>query len=139
MSKTDAYSKLRELRKSRGLTVNNLADKIGEDYQKVGRVERGQTSLTVDYLVKLSRGLKVPIDEILGEEQASEAPKHEDGQALLGYIVTAVDERLSGVIESRKKGSLVSNIYDLVLKLPEETHQTVVKAIVEITYNLESA
>ena len=37
--KKNTYHKLRELQHPRGLTVNKLADKMGENQQKVGRIE----------------------------------------------------------------------------------------------------
>lgn len=58
---------LRNIRKARGLSINNLAEKVGTDYQQIGRIERGQTQLTVDLLYKLSQVLDTPISNLLEE------------------------------------------------------------------------
>jgi len=63
------YEKLREFRRSRGISVGKLAKELGENSQKVGRIERGQRSLTVDYLLKISKALSTPIETILEVEQ----------------------------------------------------------------------
>lgn len=58
---------LRNIRKARGLSINNLAEKVGTDYQQIGRIERGQTQLTVDLLYKLSQVLETPVSNLLEE------------------------------------------------------------------------
>lgn len=48
--------KLRDVRRAKGMSLNSLAEKVGIDYQRVGRIERGETQMTVDMLSKISNG-----------------------------------------------------------------------------------
>lgn len=57
--------KLRDIRRAKGMTLNVLAEKVGIDYQRVGRMERGETQMTIEMLDKLSKVLHVPITDLL--------------------------------------------------------------------------
>ena len=70
MEEKSIYSKIRDIRQAKGLTVNHLAEKIGEDYQKVGRIERGQRSLTIDYLMKVSKALEIPVEDFFSQKKS---------------------------------------------------------------------
>ena len=85
MKQQDIYAKIRETRRARGLTVNELAEEIGENHQKVGRIERGKRSLTIDYLLKLSKALDTPLENFLNEENSDtyEASSASDSSNLL--------------------------------------------------------
>ena len=63
--------KLRDIRKEKGLTISSLADKAGIDYQKIGRAERGETSMTIDMLTKLANVMDVPLNQLLDEQDDS--------------------------------------------------------------------
>lgn len=64
--------KLRDARRAKGMSLNSLAKKVGIDYQRVGRIERGETQMTVDMLSKISTALHVPIAELLNEDNINE-------------------------------------------------------------------
>ena len=120
------YSKLRDLRRARGITVNELAKEMGENSQKVGRIERGKRSLTVDYLVKISKALGAPLDTFLTEEedQAAKTHLHSDSNILNDVVVTVEDlcNLFSSEFTSQHKAKIISKIYEMALKVPEE-HQ----------------
>ncbi len=59
------FLKLRDLRKEKGLTLASLAEKSGIDHQKIGRVERGETPVTLPVLKKLADVLQVPVTNLL--------------------------------------------------------------------------
>jgi transcriptional regulator with XRE-family HTH domain len=59
--------KLRDIRRAKGMSLHALADQVGIDYQRVGRMERGETQMTVDMLNKISKVLHVPITDLLSE------------------------------------------------------------------------
>lgn len=113
MEEKNIYTKIRDIRQARGLTVNNLAEKIGEDHQKVGRIERGKRSLTIDYLLKVSKALETPVESFF--EQAHSNEKHID---LLNEIVILVEEKQLP-LDPKSKGKFVSKIYELALKFPK--------------------
>jgi transcriptional regulator with XRE-family HTH domain len=111
------YAKLKKIRESRGLTVDNLAKKMGENHQKVGRIERGARTLTVDYLMKVSKALDTPIETLLTKEAMEpRQPK------VLNEIVVLVEKTFPN-ITAEQKGGLISSIYQETLKFPE-THQS---------------
>lgn len=60
--------KLRDIRRAKGMSLSALAEKVGIDYQRVGRMERGETQMTIDMLNKMSKILHVPITELLNED-----------------------------------------------------------------------
>jgi len=63
--------KLRDVRRSKGLSLNALAKKAGIDYQRVGRAERGETQMTIDMLDKIAKVLQVPLAQLLTDEEVN--------------------------------------------------------------------
>lgn len=120
------HIKLRELRRARGLTVNTLAEKMGENHQKVGRIERGRRSLTVDYLVKISKALGTPMESLFAEEEKEKKqskntslPAHD----LLNAIIVEVEEYCQHRnLNSQQKAKLISKLFELTSNISPE-HQ----------------
>ena len=116
------YSKLRELRRARGLTVNTLAKKMGENYQKVGRIERGSRSLTVDYLMKVARALETPMETLLAEGKKEETQGKQasaPSSDILNTIIEFVEEYAAKVkLSSKQKAKMISQIYQQASKFP---------------------
>ena len=137
MEKKDIYSKIRDIRQARGLSVNNLAEKIGEDHQKVGRIERGKRSLTIDYLVKISKALDTPLDFFLTNENPTkneETNPKTNSLELLNEIIIFVEEnnsRLASPLDAKSKGKFISKIYELALKFPEAQQRLFLESFFE--------
>ncbi|MBM3184096.1 MAG: helix-turn-helix transcriptional regulator [Chlamydiae bacterium] len=123
------YAKLRELRRRRGITVDELAKEVGENAQKVGRIERGKRSLTLDYLMKVSKALSAPIEGLIRQEKP---PEERFNSNTLSDVVLLVEEFYSR-FSSQKKGKLISKIYEHVLKIPIESQPLFLHALREIT------
>lgn len=122
------YEKLREFRRSRGISVGELAKELGENSQKVGRIERGQRSLTVDYLLKISKTLSTPIETILEIDQPKKLKMESSSfhTNILNDLVILIDEICSNLpVEStsQQKAKMISKIYGAILKLPNENQQ----------------
>jgi transcriptional regulator with XRE-family HTH domain len=66
--KQQLIMKLKNIRREKGLSLHALADKVGMGYQTVGRVERGETQMTVDMLCKLAKVLNVPVSTLFNDE-----------------------------------------------------------------------
>lgn len=118
----EIYKKLRDYRRARGISVDQLAKEMGEKSQKVGRIERGQRSLTVDYLLKVSKALATPIETILEHETPAAAPNSFDSN-ILNDVVVLVEEiahKLPIDYTSQQKAKMISKIYENLLKLPQE-------------------
>ena len=65
VSKEELGSRIRALRQSHGISQSKVATLLGVDQSHVSHVERGVRGLTIQQVVKLSRALGVPADEIL--------------------------------------------------------------------------
>lgn len=64
--------KIRELRRSKDLTQEQLADYLNISYQSVSKWETGTTLPDLSYIIPLSRLFKISTDELLGYEQSKE-------------------------------------------------------------------
>lgn len=126
--------KLRELRRSRGLTVDTLAKKMGENSQKVGRIERGTRSLTFDYLVKVSKALETPVESFLDEKsRLSEVDCSFSNPNVLTEIVMLVEKHCQNFeIDPHKKALMISKIYEQTLKFPPESRHLFLNSIFEV-------
>ena len=132
MEEKSIYSKIRGIRQAKGLTVNNLAEKIGEDYQKVGRIERGERSITLDYLMKVSKALDTPVEDFFSEKSIDKKlDQPTNNLELLNRIVVLVEENYANLpfeLDARGKGKLISKLYELALKFPEKEQPLFVKS-----------
>ena len=64
-----AYNlQLRSIRKSKGLTIGQLADLIGSTQKIVGNWERGTTEITLGDALRVCKALDCSIDELAGWE-----------------------------------------------------------------------
>lgn len=82
---------IRALRKSKGLTLGDLAARIGRSIGYLSQAERGMSDLTVDDLQKLAKVLDVPYGWFLATE--SEHPEEQ------GFIVRSGQRRRLGTSE----------------------------------------
>ena len=62
-------NKIREIRKSRGLSSEALAKRIGVHTNTVRNWERGDTEISVKYLVPMAKELDCTINAILGVDE----------------------------------------------------------------------
>lgn len=58
-------TKLRRLRKARGLTKEKLAELAGIDYSYLNMIEAGKKNPTLNRIAKLARALDVLLDELM--------------------------------------------------------------------------
>ncbi|MFM8585907.1 MAG: helix-turn-helix transcriptional regulator [Gammaproteobacteria bacterium] len=58
------FNRVEELRISRGLTRQQLADRVGVHYQTIGYLERGEYSPSLILALKIARALDAEIPEI---------------------------------------------------------------------------
>lgn len=65
--------RLREIRKRRNMTLDDVADVTGVSKPMLGQIERGQSVPTVTTLWKIATGLKTPFSAFLEERQAEYA------------------------------------------------------------------
>ena len=62
--------KIREIRKIKGLTQEELGEKANLNYKFVGELERGKVNVSLDSLVRISKALEIYIGDLFrkGEE-----------------------------------------------------------------------
>ena len=56
--------RIRELRKKRGLTQEELGDKAGINYKYLGSIERGLENPSFKHLVRIARAVNVELPEL---------------------------------------------------------------------------
>jgi len=88
--------KLRDIRRAKGMSLNVLAEKVGIDYQRVGRMERGETQMTIEMLSRIAKVLQVPLSKLLNEENVTELQSSisESNQTTSVYLIPAIYEKL---------------------------------------------
>jgi transcriptional regulator with XRE-family HTH domain len=57
--------KIREIRKDRNLTIEELAFRMDADYSQISRMERGKVNFTVSILFDVAIALEVPPSQLL--------------------------------------------------------------------------
>lgn len=84
---------LRAIRTKKGLTLTELAEKIGSNYQAVGRWERGTTEITLGDALKVCRVLDCTLDELVGWESTPTIKEQENCVFKLhSKVQQAIDE-----------------------------------------------
>src|SRR4051812_13062226 len=63
---------LRKARIASGLTLRDLAGRVGMPYSTLSKLENGKMSFTYDKLIRLAQGLGIDLQELMGS--ASQAP-----------------------------------------------------------------
>lgn len=75
--------RLRELRKSRNLSQQKVADSIGCSAASYSRYETGQRGISIDLLVRLADYYKVSVDYLLGRSEPTESSLSQYEKALV--------------------------------------------------------
>lgn len=56
---------LKALRKSKNLSLRQLATRCNIEHREIIRYEKGGTNMTFNTLVELSKGLEIPLKELM--------------------------------------------------------------------------
>lgn len=64
--------KLREIRKRRGLTQEQLAESVEVSFQQIQKYENGHTRMNTDKLQAIAHALAVPVSAFFDEEKNEE-------------------------------------------------------------------
>lgn len=104
---TESGRRIKNLRKSRGLTQEAFADKVGLSYRSIADIERGYRGTSIDALIVMSKELDTTLDYlILGnvkqEKEYSEeifiisllSGKSEEQKILAGKILKGILENI---------------------------------------------
>jgi transcriptional regulator with XRE-family HTH domain len=63
----EIHDKIRTIRISKGFTQEYIADKLNIDAVNYGRIERGQTKITIDRLIKIAEIFDVKVIDFFSE------------------------------------------------------------------------
>ena len=96
MAKETFGQRLSRIRKEKGFTQNEIADKVGVTSQAVSKWENDLASPDIDILLKLSEILDKSVDELLGKETKktvlNDKPSKKDiDKMIFKIIVTSAD------------------------------------------------
>ena len=96
----DFPDKLKNLRKNRGWSQGQLAQKIGADLQRISKYERGVMWPTMELMVRIAKAFEVSVDYLIRDEESAAIGKIKN-QTLLHQIEEVnnlPDEELQTVI-----------------------------------------
>ncbi len=66
---------VRRIRKEKGLSMQNIADKLNCSMQAVSQYERGTRKITLETAKKLAAALDVPLDSLIELEYTEDGPR----------------------------------------------------------------
>ncbi len=94
-------SKIKELRKSQGLTLAELSGKAGVSASFLSQIENGKQTPTVVTLKKIADALKIPVKEVFNLHQETSE-----------YIRRCDDQSLGGLQKIYKQINILSGKFD---------------------------
>src|SRR5215207_9556372 len=101
VSEADAVSpgtlggRVRELRRGRGLTLEELAERSGVSRAMISKLERGEKNPTLVVAAKVAEGLEITLSELLGtEEQRKIIVVHRERQMVMRDPETGFERQL---------------------------------------------
>jgi len=83
---------LREVRKRKGLTQEQLAEKVEVSFQQIQQYENGSSRLNTDKLQAIAFALSVPIGAFFGEGDAEASLSTEEQKLLDGFRAQSIPE-----------------------------------------------
>ena len=84
-------SRIQKLRKAKGLSQEELSEKVGLSSKYISSIERGNENPTLDTFIKLARSLNVDIFELYN--YSSEYPQKESKKFLVDVITKGKKEK----------------------------------------------
>lgn len=84
--RADIGANLRRLRKSAGLTLNDLAERSTMSRSALSKIERGDASPSYGTMLKIAAGLDVPLEILLGVEERAAVARYAVTRAGAGVL-----------------------------------------------------
>ncbi len=82
---------MREFRKRRGLTQEQLAEKVGVTFQQIQQYENGSSRLNADRLQQIAFALDIPVGSLF-DDNDERALTEEEARLVKGYRSLTSDE-----------------------------------------------
>lgn len=99
-------NRIKEVRKSRGLTLQSLADMIGTDKSQINRLERGERRLTTEWLERLAGALGCTPADLLANNKAPKPISEALHHTLRGFVFDALQKTNWTVDELAKQSNV---------------------------------
>ena len=96
---------IRLKRNGRGLTLEQLAEKIGRDWSYLSQIERGMAVPSIETLTRLAEALNLPMSDLFKVHKPKESYKIDP---LMNKIVNAMRDR-----DSKEKKAVLNIIYHI--------------------------
>ncbi len=93
-------ARVRELRKKRGWTLEDLAERADKHYTYIGGLERGDRNVTVEVLAAVAGALQVPIHELF---RLTRHPLETKLSASAQDILSAIERGFRATIDAKGK------------------------------------
>jgi transcriptional regulator with XRE-family HTH domain len=88
---------LRNIRKSMGLTQDQLGERAGISAKHLGEIERGNASPSLEVVEKLAHGLRVDLLVLVGDD-VSRLPRPQVRQEIVGALDHLDDDQLRALL-----------------------------------------
>ena len=124
---------LRTLRKARGLTLSELADRLGRSVGWLSQIERDLSELAIDDLRRIAKVLDVPMSILFGQ---SSAPAHEAGLVVRKGARRPIGSNATGLVEELLSPDLTDD-FEMVhstFKPHSQIGETVTRPTQEVGY-----
>ena len=96
-------ARIRELRKSKGLTQAQLAELAELSVDEIGAIERAVSTPTLETLDKLAPALKIPLAHLLNFAEESAGPASQEIESLRLYLRTKNPEDIRFISEMMRR------------------------------------
>ncbi len=111
--------RLKELRCSRGLTQEGLANEIGTSQQTISRIENNEDMIPTDLLVKLAKYYHVSADYIMS--LTNEKYNKPDSDRVMQYVEACSDDFTLYDSLSPENKEVVKAVISTLTRLQEES------------------
>src|SRR5881397_1351957 len=91
-------ARVRELRKARGWTLEELAEKAEKHYTYIGGMERGDRNVTLEVLQAVANALDVPLKELFSLEPH---PLEVKLNASANDVLSAIQRGFRAIIDTK--------------------------------------
>jgi transcriptional regulator with XRE-family HTH domain len=103
--------RVRELRRGRGLTLEELAERSGVSRAMISKVERGEKNPTLVVVAKVAEGLETTLSELLGtEERRKIIVVHRERRMVMRDPETGFERQLLSPSLGRRAVEFIRNI-----------------------------
>lgn len=97
---------LKFIREKKGISQQDLADKIGTDRSTISRWENSEMDATVEKALQVAKALDVPYPDFLGSDMTANNSKYEKCAVLYDKLKDLSDDDIAlieNIVETRRK------------------------------------